>query len=236
MAVTFRDLLEDLQQTADRFAERSGQPAWVAKLTEPGWLALAWFRLTHYLYGAGFRTPALLIARQASRATGILLHPSARIGRRCVLMAGSGILVGPGTVVGDDCRLEPGVMLVSEPDAFPTLGDRVWVEAGAILTGEIFVGHDVRVAAGSVVNRDVADGGMAIGVPGRVLTRAQARPDPDAKAVKALADRLYHLEEQHQILAFSVNRATGGDRWKTRNPEVYGPIPEVEDLVDGAGI
>lgn len=237
MAVTFRDILDDLQETADRFGERTGQPAWMVKLIEPGWTALLTYRLSRFLYDSGFRAPALLIARQSARYTGIHLHPSARLGRRCILMAGPGILVGPAAVLGDDCRLEPGVMIVSAPDAHPTLGDRVVLEAGAIVTGEVFVGHDVRVLAGSLVSRDVADGGMAVGVPGRVLPRDQARPDPDAKAIKAVADRLYHLEEQHQILAFTVNRhATGADRWKTRNPEAYGPIPEVEDLVDGAGI
>lgn len=237
MAVNFRDILDDLQDTADRFGERTGQPAWLVKLVEPGWTALLTYRLARLLYDNGFRAPGLLIARQAARNTGIHIHPSARIGRRCVLMAGPGVLIGPATVVGDDCLIEPGVMIVGGPDAHPTLGDRVVLEAGAIVTGEVFIGHDVRVVAGSLVGRDVVDGGVAVGVPGRVLSRAQARPDPDAKAIKALADRLYHLEEQHQILAFTVHRhSAGGERWKTRNPDAYGPIPEVEDLVDGAGI
>lgn len=237
MAVTFRDLLDDLNDTAERFGERTGQPAWMVKLVEPGWTALLVHRLARVIYDAGFRAPALLIARQAARNTGIHIHPSAKLGRRCVLLAGPGISIGPATVIGDDCRIEPGVMLVSEPEAHPTLGDRVVLEAGAIVTGEVFVGHDVRVVAGSLVSRDVLDGGVAVGVPGRVVSRGQARPDPDAKAIKAVADRLYHLEEQHQILAFTVNRnAPGGDRWKTRNPEAYGPIQEVEDLIDGAGI
>ena len=62
MAIHFRDLLDDLQDTADRYAERSGQSAWVVKLTEPGWTALLTYRMTKILYDASFRAAALLIA------------------------------------------------------------------------------------------------------------------------------------------------------------------------------
>lgn len=237
MSVRYRDIWADLQETAARFALRDGRPVWQVLLFEPGLMAIAWFRLSRWLLDAGLRLPARAVAEHARRGTGIQVHPGARIGRRCLLLAGTPILVGEGSVIGDDCTLEPGAMLIGSLDAHPTLGDNVVIEAGAIVAGEVFLGNDVRVHAGAVVTRDVPDGGVAIGVPGRTLPRAQSRPDPDARAIQALAERLYHLEEQQQILAFAVNRqAPLAERWKTREPKAYGPIPAVEDLIDGAGI
>lgn len=239
MAATYRDILEDLKETASRFAERSGEPAWVAAMLEPGWLALAWYRLTHWLYRHKQPVLAGLITRQVRRSTGIELHPGARIGRRCMLLGGP-MLIGETAVIGDDCVIEPGVVMHgvgvgAGERRHPSLGDRVRVEAGAILVGDLFLGNDVRVSAGAVVTRDVPDGGLAVGVPGRVLPRDEARPDPDARAIQALAERLYHMEEQLQVMAFALSR-THGERWRTRQPEQYGPIAEVESLIDGAGI
>ncbi|MOA58549.1 hypothetical protein D3C78_1829670 [compost metagenome] len=95
----------------------------------------------------------------------------------------------------------------------------------------------MRVLSGAVIGRDIPDGGVGVGVPGRVLARPSAKADPDARAVQAMAERLYHLEEQLQILAFATRQqANLSERWRTRQPDQYGPIPAVEELIDGAGI
>lgn len=232
MAVTLGDILQDLRDTAARYAERTARPSWEVLLAEPGLHALAVFRLAHWLHAQGLVTWARMTSQHARRLTGIELHPSARIGRRCLMWHGP-ILVGPNAVIGDDCTLDPGAMLLGGP----RLGHHVVVEAGALVNGEVFIGNDVRLLPGAVVDRDVPDGGVAVGVPGRVLGRPTAKPDPDARAVQALAERLYHLEEQLQILAFATRQqGSSGDRWRTRNPDQYGPIPAVEELIDGAGI
>jgi serine O-acetyltransferase len=230
MAVGFRDIWRDLGETAGRYATLSGRPAWEAYLAEPGLQALAVFRLARWLDSQGLGTWARMIAQHGRRFTGIEIHPGARLGRR-VVMPNAPLLVGDRAVVGDDCTLEPGAMLLGGP----RLGTSVIVEAGAIVTGEVFLGNDVRVASGAVVSRDIPDGGMAVGVPGRMLPRPQAKPDPDARAIQAMAERLYHLEEQLQILAFATRQQAGMAR-NTRNPDQYGPIPAVEELIDGSGI
>lgn len=254
MAVRTKVGWADLVETAGRHAARSGRPAWEVWLLEPGLHALAFHRLARWLVDAKLPFFARLAATWGRWVSGSDLHPGARIGRRCVILHG-GVTVGDTTAVGDDCLLEPGVMLLgtaiapapedpfeasldaafSNTRTHPSLGNRVVVEAGATVIGDVFLGNDVRVLAGAVVTRDVPDGGVALGVPGRVLTRAQARPDPDARAVQALAERLYHLEEQLQILTFNTQRLHGGPP-RTRQSDQYGPIAAVEELIDGAGI
>ena len=51
----------------------------------------------------------------------------------------------------------------------PTLGNNVMVGAGATLLGNINVGDDVKVAAGSVVVHDVPSCTTVAGVPAKVV-------------------------------------------------------------------
>lgn len=258
MKAGFDTIWADLGAVAELHAERQRRPALEIWLLEPGLHALARYRLAHALWERGWQGLARVLAGWTRRATGYDIHPAARIGARCVLLPGGQVAIGETAVVGDDCLIEPGVMLVSGglamPDAdpaalaglppglaarriHPTVGRRCVLEAGAVLVGDVFLGDDVRVHAGAVVTRDVPDRGVAVGSPGRVLLKAQARPDPDARAIQGLAERLYKLEEQLQIVAFATQRQAGvQDPWKTRQPDAYGPIPAVEELIDGAGI
>ena len=253
-----REIWDDLVATAERHAERQHCPALEIWLLEPGLHALARHRLAHALWEAGWLKCARLLAGWTRRATGFDLHPGARVGARCLLLQGGGVVVGETAVIGDDALIEPGVMLLSGGMAVPaldpalaglpvgsgarrvhpTVGKRAVLEAGALLVGDVYLGDDVRVLAGAVVTRDVPDRGVVVGSPGRVLAKAQVRPDPDARAVQAIAERLYKLEEQVQVVTFAAQRQVGAqDPWRaTRNPDVYGPIQAVEDLIDGAGI
>lgn len=238
MTPTPRDLWEDLRDTARRHAERRGGGALEAALLEPGLVALAWFRFAHWLHERRLTLFARLASQQARRHTGIWLHPGARIGRRCLLLDGGAIALDDGVVLGDDCEVAPGTLVLATGGGAPRLGDRVVLEPGCRVVGGVFVGHDVRVAAGAVVSRDVPDGAVAVGVPGRVVAPEAGPLDPDARAIAATAERLYHLEEQLQVLAFSLGAQRGGlaEQWRTRQPKEYGPIAAVEALVDGAGI
>lgn len=257
MAAPVGSAWADLTDTAQRHASRTGRPVLETWLLEPGLHALAFYRVARWCFEHRAQFFARLVSQWGRWISGCDLHPGARIGRRLQIVQGTGVVVGETAVLGDDCVLEPGTMLlaaglaaavpvaerfdVSLEQAFassrthPTLGNHVWLEAGAMVIGDVFLGNDTRVLAGAVVTRDIPDGGIAVGVPGRILTRAQTRPDPDARAVQALAERVYHLEEQLTVLAFTTQRLHGGAP-RTRQPEQYGPIPAVEELIDGAGI
>ena len=52
--------------------------------------------------------------------------------------------------------------------AFPTLGDHVYVGAGARILGPINVGNNVTIGANAVVLRDVPDNSVAVGVPASI--------------------------------------------------------------------
>ena len=70
-----------------------------------------------------------------------------------------GLVVGNGTRIGADALLLHQVTLGAASDRrigeMPTLGDRVFIGAGAKLIGGITVGDDVFIGVNAVVTRDV---------------------------------------------------------------------------------
>lgn len=108
-----------------------------------------------------------------------ILSPSATVGLGTVVMAGcvvnAGARVGDGVIVntrasidhdsqiGDFAHLSPGVTLAGAV----RIGEESWLGTGACVIPRITIGRNVRVAAGSVVTRDVPDGVRFTG--GRIL-------------------------------------------------------------------
>ena len=59
-----------------------------------------------------------------------------------------------------------------------TVGDNVWLGAGAKVLDGVTLGDDVVVGAGGVVTEDLPAGSVAVGVPARVVRTREAAPTP----------------------------------------------------------
>lgn len=69
---------------------------------------------------------------------------------------------------GKDFRVGPGVVIGRNGD-FPTFGDHVYVAANATVIGDIRIGSNVIVGAGSVVTKDVPDNVVVVGNPAKII-------------------------------------------------------------------
>ncbi len=112
-------------------------------------------------------------------ATGVDIHPGARIGPGLFIDHGMGTVIGATAEIGRDVTLLHQVTLGARGGArqgscgkrHPTVGDRVVVGAGAKLLGPIRIGSDARIGANAVVLEDVPAGATAVGVPARIARR-----------------------------------------------------------------
>lgn len=166
--------------------------------------AILCYRLAHWMWGHHLFFLARLLSQLAKWLTGIEIHPAATIGRRLVIDHGTGIVIGATTVIGDDCLIYQGVTLggtgVMHGKRHPTLGNNVMVGSGAKVLGPIFIGDNSRVASNAVVLKDVPENSTVVGVPGKVVringekTDHVHIPDPVAKELQALQDRIEKLE------------------------------------------
>ncbi|MDE3160238.1 MAG: serine O-acetyltransferase [Acidobacteriota bacterium] len=181
----------------------------------PGFHAVLMHRLAHRLYQWHLPLVPRMISQLSRFLTGIEIHPGARIGRRFFIDHGMGVVIGETAEIGDDVLLYQGVTLGGTGNEtgkrHPTLGNRVVVGTGAKILGNIKVGDNVRIGAGSVVVHPVPDHSTVVGIPGRVVRMRDQDgvlehgrlPDPTGQALEDLAQRVAELEAMmRQMVAY----------------------------------
>lgn len=183
-------------------------------LCYPGFHAILLHRFAHQLHS--WRVPLLpRVISQVSRFfTGIEIHPGATIGRRFFIDHGMGVVIGETTEIGDDVLLYQGVTLGGTGNEtgkrHPTLGNHVVVGTGAKILGNIKIGDNVRIGAGSVVVHPVPDNCTVVGIPGRVVKMRTPEgvlehgklPDPEGQELDELKHRVTELEAMlRQVIA-----------------------------------
>jgi serine O-acetyltransferase len=100
------------------------------------------------------------------------IEPRATLGRRLMIPHPNGVVIHEDAVVGDDCMIMQQVTIgmIGEGEV-PTLGNNIYVGAGAKIIGKLTVGDGARIGANAVVTQDVPAGCTAVGVPARLIHR-----------------------------------------------------------------
>ena len=80
-----------------------------------------------------------------------------------------GVAVPPRSGGVPNLTIENGVTIGAEKGESPTLGDNVFIGAGAKIIGDVKIGSDVKIGANAVVLKDLPDGATAVGVPARIV-------------------------------------------------------------------
>jgi serine O-acetyltransferase len=162
---------------ADIMAVAKRDPA-CSRMIEPvlyfkGFHALETYRLAHLLWQAGRKDFALYLQSLSSRVFQVDIHPAAKIGKGILFDHATGIVIGETAVVGDNCSMLHGVTLGGtgneHGDRHPKIGRGVMMGSGAKILGNITIGDCARVAAGSVVLKDVPPRRTVAGVPAREI-------------------------------------------------------------------
>jgi serine O-acetyltransferase len=119
----------------------------------PGIFAITNHRIAHELYRLEVPVIPRIISENAHSATGIDIHPGAKIGRSFFIDHGTGVVIGETAVIGDRVRLYQGVTLGAKSfpldekgnpikgiDRHPIIEDDVIIYSGATILGRITVG------------------------------------------------------------------------------------------------
>lgn len=141
-----------------------------------GYQALQSYRVAHWLWRQGRKDMAYFVQMRTSEAFGVDIHPAARIGRGVMIDHAHSIVIGETAVVGDNVSMLHSVTLggtgKEEQDRHPKIGNGVLIGAGAKVLGNIHVGDNSRIAAGSVVLADVPRCKTVAGVPAKIVGEA----------------------------------------------------------------
>ena len=168
-------MFKDLKETIAAYQARDpAARSWLEiLLLYPGIKAVRSHRLAHWCYRHDLKFLARFISQRSRRRTGIEIHPGAVIGRRLVIDHGMGIVIGETAEIGDDCLIYHGVTLGGTGKdvgkRHPTIGNNVLIGTGAKVLGPIKVGDNSRIAANSVVLKEIPEDSTAVGIPARVV-------------------------------------------------------------------
>lgn len=117
---------------------------------------------------------------------------------------GAGVVIGETAIIGDDVVIFHGVTLGGTGKDIgkrhPTVGDRVFISAGAKVLGPVVLGADSKIGAGAVVLKDVPPDATVVGVPAKVVRlngRRVAHAEPD---IDSLLVRVNELERKIERL------------------------------------
>lgn len=174
-----------------------------------GFHAILAYRIANKL--AKWKIPFIprLISQTARFFTGIEIHPKATIGEKFFIDHGMGVVIGETTIIGDEVLIYQGVTLGGTGKDLgkrhPTIGDRVTIGAGAKVLGNITIGNDSNIGAGSVVIDDVPEHSTVVGIPGRITRQSffvqgqllhNKIPDPITCELRRLKYEIVELKEQ----------------------------------------
>lgn len=165
--------------TADRRAFLSSY------LRDPG------FRFTYYLRKVAFYSKKKRsVAVFSYIYNRVLLHhyrfkygfdisPTTSIGPGLYIGHFGGVVISPYAVLGANINIAQGVTIGAASrgprTGSPTLEDRVWVGANAIIVGKVTIGREALIAPGAYVNFDVPAHSVVLGNPGQIVSNSGSR-------------------------------------------------------------
>ena len=207
----FARMREDIASVLERDPAASSRLMVV--LCYPGLHAVWAQRITSWFWRARMRLLGRFLSQVARLLTGIEIHPGAQVGRRVFIDHGAGVVIGETAIVGNDVTLYQGVTLGGtgheHGKRHPTLRDGVFVGSNAQVLGNICIGENSRVGAGSVVLRDVPPNSTVVGVPAHIVYQNGERvlitdpsqvKDPLSGVIVALAEEVKRLRLRVDVL------------------------------------
>ncbi|RKY02510.1 serine O-acetyltransferase [Candidatus Poribacteria bacterium] len=212
-------LKRDIQAALER--DPAARNAIEVILCYPGFHALLFYRVAHWLWRHRVYLLARFISHLGRFFTGIEIHPGAKIGPGLFIDHGMGVVIGETAEIGENVTIYQGVTLggksLERVKRHPTVGNNVVIGAHAQLIGPIKIGDNSRIGAGSVVVKDVPPDCVVVGVPGKVIYREGRRvdkfdlrhdelPDPIAEALKCMVERITELEREVEELKKRVKK------------------------------
>ncbi|MCB1757049.1 MAG: serine O-acetyltransferase [Gammaproteobacteria bacterium] len=226
----FEQVKEDIVSIFDR--DPAARSVFETLTCYPGLHAIMFHRLSHKLWGLNLKWAARFLAHIARWLTGIEIHPGATIGRRFFIDHGLGVVIGETAEIGDDVTLYQGVTLggtsIAKGKRHPTLDNGVVVGAGAKILGPFRVGKNARIGSNAVVLKEVPDGATVIGIPGRIVKKADEQdknrqkiaekmgfdaygltsdmPDPVSRSINTMLDHIHLLDERMDRMCESLSR------------------------------
>jgi serine O-acetyltransferase len=201
MTQTFQNLIALLKSDMYRYTASFSKKDFLKLLIqERGFIASTVVRSTRYFYLNGPR-PVYILCKIINRLlqeryTCEIPHTSG-IGPGLQIFHLYGLIIQHTVVLGKNLNLSQYITIGAKPSGrwagAPTLLDNIYVAPGAKIIGGVTIGNHAAIGANCVVTKDVPDYGVAVGIPGKVISDAGSKeyiPNTDYD------DKIPHLPDR----------------------------------------
>ena len=138
-----------------------------------GFQGLATYRAAHCLWNNDRHTMALFFQNRASEIFGVDIHPAAEIKGGVMIDHATGVVIGETSIIDENVSIYQGVTLGGKGfelgDRHPKIKSGVSIFASSTVLGNITIGKNAKVAAGSLVLKDVEAETTVAGIPAKKL-------------------------------------------------------------------
>lgn len=142
-------------------------------LCYPGLKAVSMHRLTYWMHKKDIPLIPRMLSQLTRFFTGIEIHPGAKIGKGMFIDHGHGVVIGETAEIGDNVTIFHEVTLGGtgneQGKRHPTIGNNVFIGAGAKLLGNIKIGDNTKIGAQAVVLHDMPSHATVVGFPAKVV-------------------------------------------------------------------
>ena len=139
-----------------------------------GFQGLAAYRAANCLWKNDRNTMSLFIQNRASEVFGVDIHPAAEILGGVMIDHATGVVIGETAKIDKNVSIFQGVTLGGKGnergDRHPKIQSGVSIYASSTVLGNITIGKNSTIAAGSLVLKDVDPNTTVAGIPAKVLS------------------------------------------------------------------
>lgn len=118
-----------------------------------------------------FKISYFFLRKLSEMIIGVGIWPESEIGPGLKIEHWGGVYVK--ATIGKNCRISQQVVIGHiggfKGGGVPSIGDNVYIGAGAKILGDVIIGNNVLVGANAVVLSDIQDYGVAVGIPAKVV-------------------------------------------------------------------
>ena len=138
-----------------------------------GYQGLATHRAANCLWKNERHTMALFFQNRASEVFGVDIHPAASIKGGVMIDHATGVVIGETSTIDENVSIFQGVTLggkgTETGDRHPKIKSGVSIYASSTILGNITIGENSKVAAGSLVLKDVPPNITVAGIPAKEI-------------------------------------------------------------------
>lgn len=169
MPLLFSLVRSDLRAKSQWCYESTRWSAIAKTLLTDGTAAMIWYRLMQWARRWRLTPLEMLFNKFNAICCNCIIGRGAEFGPGFVLVHSTGVVINGQTRGGEHVYLEHQVTIGAERRSSPTLGDYVFVGAGAKILGDLTIGSHSRIGANAVVLGNIPPHATAVGIPAKVV-------------------------------------------------------------------